>query len=247
MAEEIKRARAYYVYTTSGERLIDLSLDSGRAVLGHDALDATRTLKSLFSRGLLAAYPHPWNKKFFAHAREVFGTQDLSVVSYRDVLRAGVAEWKPYSTELMPEKDSFVASLGVEELRALAAGECRYLRLPGLPAEFPVLLIGRCPEGIECISPSPFVLALMQKSLIALRNTPTYELNPRLVAEVDKLGIARKGIYLTLDTAELVREQLCAEARKMGIFVENEKLILPRSIGVKDIKKIVSWLYVCIS
>ncbi|MBN2619272.1 MAG: hypothetical protein JXR64_13250, partial [Spirochaetales bacterium] len=54
----IKRARGHRLYTTKGEKILDLYMDNGRAVLGHRPNGLSLTLKNSIERGLYANYPN---------------------------------------------------------------------------------------------------------------------------------------------------------------------------------------------
>jgi hypothetical protein len=59
----INRARDYRLYTSGGQRIIDLWQYGGRAVLGHNPPGVLRELKNSAERGLFAPLPHPRNKR----------------------------------------------------------------------------------------------------------------------------------------------------------------------------------------
>lgn len=63
MAEElskrygaVKRARGCFLYTAKGERLVDLYLEGGRALLGWGGSSSFTMLKNVLSRGLTGSY-----------------------------------------------------------------------------------------------------------------------------------------------------------------------------------------------
>ncbi len=56
---ELRRARGYRLYTRSGQRLLDLYQDDGRAFLGHDPKGVSRAMKAEMDRGLHAPSPSP--------------------------------------------------------------------------------------------------------------------------------------------------------------------------------------------
>lgn len=49
---KIKRARGHRLYTHKGEKILDLSMDSGRAVLGHRPNGLSLSLKNSIDRGI---------------------------------------------------------------------------------------------------------------------------------------------------------------------------------------------------
>jgi hypothetical protein len=61
---KVLRARGFFLSLEGGERLCDLALDGGRAVLGHKRRAPLRALKNAAERGLFAPYPHPAAARF---------------------------------------------------------------------------------------------------------------------------------------------------------------------------------------
>jgi hypothetical protein len=55
----IRRARGYYLYDASGNRILDLFQDGGRAWLGHRPDGLSLQIKNSLSRGVYAPYPSP--------------------------------------------------------------------------------------------------------------------------------------------------------------------------------------------
>ena len=55
----IRRARDYYLYDASGNRILDLYQDGGRAWLGHRPDGLSLQIKNSLSRGVYAPYPSP--------------------------------------------------------------------------------------------------------------------------------------------------------------------------------------------
>ena len=54
----VLRARDYRLYLKSGQRLVDLWLNGGAAILGHTPPNVLREIKNTASRGLFAPFPH---------------------------------------------------------------------------------------------------------------------------------------------------------------------------------------------
>ena len=53
----VKRARGYRVYDTRGRRFLDMDLNGGRALLGHNPPGLASVMKNALERGILAEYP----------------------------------------------------------------------------------------------------------------------------------------------------------------------------------------------
>ncbi|QEN05381.1 hypothetical protein EW093_11885 [Thiospirochaeta perfilievii] len=59
----IKRARGYRLYSDKGQKILDLSMDRGRAVLGHRPNGLSLTIKNVIERGLYARYNNIYIKR----------------------------------------------------------------------------------------------------------------------------------------------------------------------------------------
>lgn len=59
----VRRARGFRLYLEDGRRLVDLWLQGGAAVIGHDPSRALLALKNDADRGLLSALPHPAERR----------------------------------------------------------------------------------------------------------------------------------------------------------------------------------------
>ncbi|MCL2265747.1 MAG: hypothetical protein FWC22_06870 [Treponema sp.] len=55
---QVLRARGFRLYLSNGQRLVDLWLNGGAAILGHTPPNLLREIKNTASRGLYAPYPH---------------------------------------------------------------------------------------------------------------------------------------------------------------------------------------------
>ena len=68
----VLRARDYHLYLNAGQRLTDLWLMGGRAILGHKPARVVNELKNSAERGLFVPFPHPAEKRFFKVLAEIF-------------------------------------------------------------------------------------------------------------------------------------------------------------------------------
>jgi hypothetical protein len=108
----VKRARGYRLYTES-RRFVDLYLDGGRAVLGHNAANVLRELKNAAERSLFAPYPSYYVRRFEKALALLFPGKSLAVM---EAVPAAVREAVPVRRPYMgggAEKDaeSFLAIL----------------------------------------------------------------------------------------------------------------------------------------
>jgi len=67
----VRRARGFRLYCVSGERLLDLHQDGGRAILGRRPEGVSRELKALASRGLSGDLPSVYGKRVVAALRRL--------------------------------------------------------------------------------------------------------------------------------------------------------------------------------
>jgi len=68
----VLRARDFHLYLEGGQRLLDLWLQGGRAVLGHKPSRVLVELKNAAERGLFTALPHPLEGRFLKALGELF-------------------------------------------------------------------------------------------------------------------------------------------------------------------------------
>ena len=61
----VLRARDYHLYLDGGQRLTDLWLMGGSAILGHKPPRIVNELKNSAERGLFIPFPHPAERRFF--------------------------------------------------------------------------------------------------------------------------------------------------------------------------------------
>jgi hypothetical protein len=95
----VKRARGYRLYTESA-RFVDLYLDGGRAVLGHNAPGILREMKNVAERSLFAPYPSYWTRRFEKALSLLFPEKSFTVYGSMEALPSVIREqtpvWRPY-------------------------------------------------------------------------------------------------------------------------------------------------------
>ena len=69
---KVLRARGFRLYLSNGDRLVDLWLNGGAAVLGHTPANMLRELKNTASRGLYPPYPHFTEGRFIKALSKIF-------------------------------------------------------------------------------------------------------------------------------------------------------------------------------
>jgi len=98
-APQIRRARGYLLYTSSGLRFLDFYQDNGRALLGHRPEGMQRVIKSTVSKGLMASYPSVYSGRVEKMMKKIF-PESCSIRMYRNrermlgALASGVGEKK---------------------------------------------------------------------------------------------------------------------------------------------------------
>lgn len=110
----ISRARDCHLYTVGGERILDLYLDDGSALLGHRPVRPILALKDTVSRGLLCEYPSVHDRrivKALTALRARFSLPGGPLRVFRSRCRAleRTAErmpvWRPFAGNPVPAVD----------------------------------------------------------------------------------------------------------------------------------------------
>jgi hypothetical protein len=95
----VKRARGYRLYTESA-RFVDLYLDGGRAVLGHNPPNVLREMKNAAERSLFAPYPSYYTRRFEKALSLLFPGKAFTAYGSMDAvppaLREATPVWRPY-------------------------------------------------------------------------------------------------------------------------------------------------------
>lgn len=77
---KIKRARGHRLYTVDGKKIIDLSMDRGRAVIGHRPNGLSLTLKNSIDRGIYAAYDNIYVDRLVKYINKTFVGYDYVTI-----------------------------------------------------------------------------------------------------------------------------------------------------------------------
>ena len=197
----VLRARGYRLYTKSGQRLVDLWLNGGAAILGHTPTNKLRELKNTASRGLYAPFPHFMEARFLkalskllpGHSFRIFASPPPELVT---LFKTGAAKlWRPFTSHTenqtantpllilvlqgiqvwrdgLPHGLCVVAALSENSLEKLPAGDT-----------LPPLLLAVAARGVYDVIASP------------QRANPSL---PRVAKALQNSRWERNGIYLTL-------------------------------------------------
>jgi hypothetical protein len=90
----VKRARGYRVYSES-RRFVDLYLDGGRAVLGHNAPSVLRELKNAAERSLFAPYPSYYTGRFEKALSLLFPGKSFAVYGAIEAVPSAIRDTVP--------------------------------------------------------------------------------------------------------------------------------------------------------
>jgi len=215
----VQRARGFRLYLANSsrgnQRLVDLWLNGGAAVLGHTPPNMLRELKNTASRGLYAPYPHFTEGRFLKALSKIFhepnghelSTQQRSFRIYAapppelvSFFESGKAKlWRPF----------------VDPASPFAADDTPLLVpvLPGIQTWRDGLPLGLCvaacaSEDLLTSLPasdslSPILLAVATRGIYDIlaepqRAKPTL---PRVTKVLKNSRWQRRGIYLTLKEA----------------------------------------------
>lgn len=84
----VKRARGHRIYTQSNERILDLCMDFGRAVIGHRPNGLSLALKNTIDRGVYAPYCNKFEKRLVKDLNKRFPEYPfVTLLSYEDKTR----------------------------------------------------------------------------------------------------------------------------------------------------------------
>lgn len=85
----IKRARGHRLYTTCGKRIIDLSMDNGRAVIGHRPNGLSLTIKNSIDRGIYASYDSIYVNRLIKYIKNTFSEyKHVTILKYEEKIES---------------------------------------------------------------------------------------------------------------------------------------------------------------
>jgi hypothetical protein len=105
----VLRARDYHLYLGTQNRLVDLWLYGGKALLGHKPPRVLGELKNSAERGLLSPFPHPQEKRFIKALAQFFPNRSFRIFTDKHSLDCAVDHvdqgaippfiWRPFMEE----------------------------------------------------------------------------------------------------------------------------------------------------
>jgi hypothetical protein len=193
----VKRARAYRLYTESN-RFVDLYLDGGRAILGHNAPNILRELKNAADRSLFAPYPSHYTKRFEKALSRLFPGKSFVVYGSMEAVPSAIKDVTPLVRPYMSYNgtEPFLAILPhplapvvvAKPQSSFASGvlQSKIPRLDGALQGVPLLL-------------SPVILALTTRAIYDVLHTPERgtAISKRVEEALTGGPWRRTGIYVT--------------------------------------------------
>lgn len=232
----VKRARGHRIYTQQNERILDLSMDFGRAVIGHRPNGLSLTIKNTIDRGVYAPYGNKFNKRLVNDLKKRFPDHPyITILSYEE--KAGIDK-----------------STIIDPLFELKKGEVGYWRpfldtpdtdilivlypLPGLNQT--TLIVSKNKLDLESDDISPVLLSGILRSLYDY-DMVKKNFKPELYSkfkEIKNSTIKAPYILFNYDNEEY--KELCCSALKEGVLlnIRNQINILPPDYSDGEIKKL---------
>ncbi len=238
----IKRARGHRLYTQDGNKILDLSMDSGRAVLGHRPNGLSLTLKNAIDKGIYASYDNIYlgrlkkdlKKRFPDHPYITLHNYEAKIVDhfkteikdplFDEIAGATLAYWRPFLET--PDSENIIL----------------LYPMPGLNCT--TLLISKNKIDLEEDLISPVLLAGILKSFYDYDmvnkkiDKKTYDVYNQVPNSV------LKAPYLILDRDVETYNKLCLDASKSDIMLNSKKsfIVLPPDYSDGEIKRVLSLL-----
>jgi len=210
---QVLRARGFRLYLANKQRLVDLWLNGGAAVLGHTPPNLLRELKNTASRGLYAPFPHFTEGRFIKALSKLLPERNFRLYAappqeLTALFESGAAKlWRPFVNHASPFAADESAPLlmpvipGIQTWRnELPMGLCVAAAQTGSDAA--EKLLSQLPPGDTL---SPVLLAVAARGVYDLLAAPERgKLHYMRIAKALKANECRwqrNGIYLTLKKA----------------------------------------------
>lgn len=232
----VKRARGHRIYTQSNERILDLSMDFGRAVIGHRPNGLSLTIKNSIDRGVYAPYGSKFQKRLIKDLNKRFPDYPfITILNYQDKYgfkeeeivdplfsqeKGKVGYWRPFLES--PDTDSLII----------------LYPLPGLNQT--TIVVSKKDTGIKSDSVSPVLLSGILRSLYDY-DMLNKEFKPEFYSTFKKIkNTTIKPPYILFNYEDAEYEELCCSALKEGVLLNtrNKINILPPDYSEGEIKKL---------
>jgi len=222
---QVLRARGFHLYLSNNQRLTDLWLSGGAAILGHTPANQLRELKNTASRGLYAPYPHFTENRLLKALSKIFPCRVFRL--YAAPPNELIKDWNTETADLhglnglaRTNEEKTFSSIRfwrpyVDPANPLAADETQFLIpvIPGIQTWREGLPFGLCvvaaqnEEALSKLPPgdklSPVLLSLAARGIHDIiaapqRGKPHF---PKTAKVLKESRWQRNGIYLTLKEA----------------------------------------------
>lgn len=238
----IKRARGHRLYTTEGKKILDLSMDMGRAVLGHRPNGLSLAIKNVIERGLYARYDNIYEhrltkelkKRFPSYGYITFLEHENRVTDYfntkitdpvfEETSGVKIAYWRPFLET--PATDNLVI----------------LYPLPGLNTT--TVLLSRNKVEMQSSAISPVILSGILRSMfdydVEFNRFNRDDYNVYKGIKDTEL----KAPYLIFNISDIKYSELTLKAENSGIMLNNRAKIavLTMDLSNGEIKKIIETL-----
>ncbi|MGL1890533.1 MAG: hypothetical protein OCD02_02850 [Spirochaetaceae bacterium] len=219
----IKRARGHRLYTTDGDKILDLSMDQGRAVLGHRPNGLSLAIKNVIERGLYAPYDNIYLKRLIKDLSIRFPDHPhVTIVNYQDKISTyfdseildplysncfdvKLAFWRPFLN--IPNSENIVV----------------LYPLPGLNTAS--VLVSKKQHTLESDSISPVLLSGILRSLYDydLEYKKFDRSNYNSFKSIQNTELLPPYLILKRDPKEYF--ELCAKGNKEGIMLNSSSQV----------------------
>lgn len=239
---KIKRARGHRLYTVDGKKILDLSMDKGRAVLGHRPGGVSLAIKNVIDRGIFSSYDSVFVGRLKKELSRRFPDYpNIYILRYEEKITAklgidikdpltddynsgDIVYWRPFLD--IPDAGTLVL----------------LYPLPGLNDT--TLVVSRDELSLDSDEVSPVLLSGILKSFYELdKSEKSFKKEDYAVYNTIK-GADMTAPYLVLDISSEEYEKLCCRALNEGILLNSDKplVILPSDYSDGEIKKILKIL-----
>lgn len=239
---EIKRARGHRLYTVKGKKILDLSMDFGRAVIGHRPNGLSLTIKNVIDRGIYASYNSVFKDRLVKYILKSFPEYaHITILEHEDkalnLLNRDVKDplFTDYSSEDLVYWRPFLKTPKAQSLILLYP-------LPGLNSL--TILISKKDYKLKDDRVSPVLLAGVLRSF--------YDYDAALKVFKPELYETFKSVsqskifppYMVLHRERKEYEKMCCRAENEGILLNSDKqlLILPNDYSLGEINKVLNIL-----
>lgn len=237
---KIKRARGHRLYTHSGEKILDLSMDGGRAVIGHRPNGLSLTLKNSIERGIYTDNGTEFEGRLKKELIKRFPEHPyIYLLEHRVFLENYLNE--SVSDPLLGKKGSIRASVWRPFLKTPDAEIIDILYpLPGMNST--CVVVSKTPLELPLHKISPVLLSGILRSLYDYDmvekgfKSEDYD----LFRVLNNVHVTPP--YMTLDCSDEIYLKLLTKAKESSILLNPEEklVILPPDYSKGEIGRVIN-------